>query len=281
MSARGEDWGAGGHPPQRPPFVRVLRAFPTLLRVAVAEMVAYRAEMVIWILTSTLPLVMLALWNAAAADGPLAGFGQAEFARYFAVTLLVRQLTGVWVLWELNHQIRTGALSPQLLRPVDPLWWQFAETLAAFPWRLLVLGPVLLAVGLWRPEVAFVPSAAQLAAFVVSLTGALLVAWFVQCLFGALAFWFEQSLGLFQVWFFAWALLGGYVIPLPLLPEGVAKAAAWLPFHASLGAPVEVLLGLAPVGRTLVVQGAWVLALGLLSRAVWRAGLRRYGAVGA
>jgi ABC-2 type transport system permease protein len=132
--------------------VRVARALPTLVRVAAAEMIAYRAEMIIWILTATLPLVMLALWNAAAANGPLQGFGQAEFARYFAVTLLVRQLTGVWVLWELNQQIRTGALSPMLLRPMNPLWWQFAETLAAIPWRLLVLGPVLAAVAVWRPD---------------------------------------------------------------------------------------------------------------------------------
>lgn len=262
-------------------MTRILRAFPTLLRVAVAEMVAYRAEMIIWILTSTLPLVMLALWNAASADGPLAGFGQAEFARYFAVTLLVRQLTGVWVLWELNQMIRTGALSPQLLRPMNPLWWQFAETLAAVPWRLVVLGPVLAGVAIWRPEILFVPSVPQALGFAVSLSFALLIAWFVQCLFGSLAFWFEQSLGLFQVWFFVWALLGGYVVPLPLLPPEVAKVAAWLPFHASLGAPVEVLLGLAPVGPTLAIQGAWVLILGVGSMVAWNAGVKRYGAVGA
>lgn len=262
-------------------MIRVLRAFPTLLRVAVAELVAYRAEMIIWILTSTLPLVMLALWNAASAEGPLQGFGQVEFARYFAVTLLVRQLTGVWVLWEMNHLIRTGGLSPQLLRPMNPLWWQFAETLAAIPWRLVVLGPVLGAVAVWRPEIAFVPSAAQAGGFVVSLLLALLVAWFVQCLFGVLSFWFEQSLGFFQVYYFVWALLGGYVVPLPLLPQRVADVAAFLPFHASLGAPVEVLLGIAPVGPTLLVQGAWVVALGVASTLAWRAGLARYGAVGA
>jgi ABC-2 type transport system permease protein len=262
-------------------LIQALRAFPSLLRIAVAEMVAYRAEMIIWILTATLPLVMLALWNAAAADGPLAGFGQADFARYFAVTLLVRQLTGVWVLWELNQQIRTGSLSPQLLRPMNPLWWQFAETVAAVPWRLVVLGPVLAAVAVWRPEILFVPAPAAAAGFVVSLFFALLVAWFVQCLFGVLAFWFDQSLGLFQVWFFVWALLGGYLIPLPLLPANVAAVAAWLPFHASLGAPVELLLGLAPIGRTLAVQAAWVAILGLGTLVGWRAGLRRYGAVGA
>lgn len=260
---------------------RILRAMPTLLRIAVAEMVAYRAEMIIWILTSTLPLVMLALWNAAAANGPLSGFGQAEIARYFAVTLLVRQLTGAWVMWELNYQIRTGSLSPMLLRPLHPLWWQFAETLAAIPWRLLVLTPLLGAVAFWRPELLFVPSFAQAAGFVASLVLALLVSWYVQCFFGALAFWFDQSVGLFQVWFFLWAVFGGYVVPLALLPPAVADVSRWLPFHASIGAPVEVLLGLAPIGPTLAVQAGWTLLFAAAFQWMWKRGVRRYGAVGA
>lgn len=262
--------------------MRLLRAFPTLLRVAAAEMVAYRAEMVIWILSATLPLVMLALWSAAADDGPLEGFGQLEFARYFTVTLVVRQLTGAWIVWELNQQIRTGTLSPLLLKPMSPMWFQLAETIAALPWRALVLAPIVAAVAVWKPEVLFVPDPARSAAFVVSVGLAFLLAWSVQCVFGTLAFWFEQSLGLWQVWFFVWALLAGYVVPLPLLPTGVREVAEWLPFHASLGAPVEVLLGIGPpIGQALALQAAWVAAFGALAAGLWSAGVRRYGAVGA
>ncbi len=262
--------------------MRILRALPTLLRVAAAEMTAYRAEMVIWILSATLPLVMLALWNAASAAGPLEGFGQTEFTRYFTVTLVVRQLTGAWIVWELNQQIRTGSLSPMLLRPMSPMWWALAETVAALPWRALVLLPIVAGVAVWRPEVLFVPDPVRALAFVVSVGLAFLVAWFVQCLFGTLAFWIEQSLGLWQAWFFVWALLAGYVVPLPLLPPGVREAAAWLPFHASLGAPVELLLGIgAPIAQVLAVQTAWVALFGALAAALWSAGVRRYGAVGA
>lgn len=262
-------------------LVRVARAWPTLWKVAVADMVAYRAEMVIWILSATMPLVMLALWDAAAAEGPLAGFGQAEFARYFTVTLVVRQLTGAWILWELNWQIRTGALSPALLRPLNPLWFNLASTLVAVPWRLLVLAPILAGLGWWRPEVAFWPGWPALGGFVVSVALAFLAAWLVQVVFGVLAFWFDQSLGFFSVYFAVWGLLSGYFVPLPVLPAWLRDAAAWLPFHATLGAPIEVLLGVSPVGPTLAVQAGWVVALGVLAVALWRAGVRRYGAVGA
>ena len=48
----------------------LIRALPDMLRVGAAGIVAYRAEMTIWILSATMPLIMLALWNAVAADGP-------------------------------------------------------------------------------------------------------------------------------------------------------------------------------------------------------------------
>ncbi len=69
--------------------MRFLRALPTLLRVGWSEMTAYRAEMVVWILSATLPLVMMALWNAAAESASLPGFSPTEVTRYFTVMLVV------------------------------------------------------------------------------------------------------------------------------------------------------------------------------------------------
>ena len=75
---------------------RVLRAYPTLLRVGLSEVVAYRAEFLIWILTTNMPLVMLAIWHAVAADGPVGRFGQKELQTYFLATLVVRILTSTF-----------------------------------------------------------------------------------------------------------------------------------------------------------------------------------------
>ncbi len=48
-----------------------VRALPTLARVGFAEAVAYRAEMFVWILSTTMPLIMMALWTAVARDAPV------------------------------------------------------------------------------------------------------------------------------------------------------------------------------------------------------------------
>src|SRR5262245_10480017 len=51
-----------------PVLRRALLAYPTLLKVGFADAIAYRVEFLIWILTTNMPLVMLALWGAVARE---------------------------------------------------------------------------------------------------------------------------------------------------------------------------------------------------------------------
>jgi ABC-2 type transport system permease protein len=48
------------------------------LRIGFAEMVAYRAEFLVWILTTNMPLVMMALWSAVAAEARWAASASAS-----------------------------------------------------------------------------------------------------------------------------------------------------------------------------------------------------------
>src|SRR5207248_1153487 len=100
---------------------RLWRAYPTLLRIGLAEAVAYRAEFIVWMLSMTMPLVMLALMSAVAREAPVGRFDQAGFVSYYLVTLIVRQMSGAWVVWEMVREIREGTLSLRLLRPLHPL----------------------------------------------------------------------------------------------------------------------------------------------------------------
>ena len=262
----------------------LLRAAPTLLRVAVAEMVAYRAEIVIWILTSTLPLIMLFVWDRVAEGGPVQGFDQAGFAAYFAAMLVVRQLAGSWVVWELNHQIRSGGLSPMLLKPLHPVAFFAAENLGDKPIRALVLVPIVGAIAYWRPGLVAALDPSSLGVLLVSLLCAWGLNFAVQLCFGCLAFHLDQSVGLFKVWFGLYALASGYLFPLALLPDWARVLCEQLPFRAMLAFPVEVATGLVQgpaLWRGLALQVAWLAAALLLARWLWRSGVRRYEAFGA
>jgi ABC-2 type transport system permease protein len=272
-------------PPSAPPqpsgrFVR--DTIPTLVRVGLAHMAAYRAEIFIWILTTTLPLVMFALWSSLAAEGPLGRFDGPTLSAYFLATLVVRQLASSWVVWELNELVRSGGLSPLLVRPIHPLWPLAGENLGALPIRVLVLVPVTIAWLALEPGTGarFALGALPLAAYAAAMS--LLLTFLVQAVLGLMALYTQQSLGLQDAWFAAWALLSGYLIPLELVP-GLADVARWLPFRAVGGVAVELALGLLD-GRAAAIalglQLAWIAAFAALLTWLWPRAMRRYEAHG-
>jgi ABC-2 type transport system permease protein len=227
---------------------------------------------------------MMLVWDQVVAEAPTAGMGQTEMARYFCATLFARQFTSSWVFWELNHEIRTGALSVQLLRPVGPLPLHLVSNIVVMPFRLLVLIPMSLIIALWRPEVLTWPEPSLFALGLLATALGFFINFTIQAMLGSLAFWIQQSLGLWSVWFGLFALASGYIYPLAVLSPTWERWLRRLPFHSTLGLPAELLAGnvdlstgLAGVGWQLFWLGLCLLGL----RALWSAGLRRHEAVGA
>jgi ABC-2 type transport system permease protein len=264
-------------------FVRAMRAFPTLLRIGVAEVVAYRAEFLVWILTTNMPLVMLALWHAVAADGPVGRFDQKQFTAYYLGVLVVRLATSNWMAWQMSMEIRDGTLSTKLLRPIHPMYTYAADHLSAIPMRILVVSPIVagLIVTSWGRLVRHDPK--LLLILLASLIGAWLLIYFSMVLLGSLAFFVESAMGPFELWIGVHAIFSGYLIPLEVLPGWVRGAANVLPFRFMLAFPVEALVGLlspAQALRQLGAQWLYVVVTAWLALRVWRAGIRRYAAFG-
>jgi viologen exporter family transport system permease protein len=262
---------------------RVLRAYPMLLRVGFAEVMAYRTEMIIWMLTTTMPLVNLALWSAVASTVPVGRFSPRDFTAYFLAVLIVRQLTGSWLVWQLNTEIKTGVLSHRLLKPVHPLIVYSSENLSAIPLRALICVPIaaiaLIASGSRQSH----PPLGTLVLCVASLVGAWFINFFTMTLIGALAFFMESSTAVFEIYLVLFMVLAGYLVPLELFPSWLRDAAQVLPFRYSLALPVELIIGLLDPARALselAVQWAFAAGTAVLALLAWRAGIRRFSAFG-
>lgn len=258
--------------------------FRVLLRAAWLDALAYRAEVVIWMLAGTFPLIMLAVWLPLVEEGALGSYTSGEFVAYYFGVLLVRQITGVWIVWDIEREIRLGELSPHLLRPAHPLLRYLAQAIADKPLR------VGLTAALFAGAVLLVPGAApRLAWFhLLALPPALLLAfalYFVmQTCTGLLAFWLTQVVAIQELWFGIYSLASGFTIPLDLFPPGVALVLRYLPFRSLLSFPLEILLGRigpAAIGEGLLLQLGWFLLFFGLLRLLWQRGLRQYSAVGA
>jgi ABC-2 type transport system permease protein len=264
-------------------LARAVRAFPTLLRIGVAEVVAYRAEFLVWILTTNMPLVMLALWHSVAANGPVGRFDQKQFTAYYLGVLAVRLATSNWMAWQMSMEIRDGTLSAKLLRPIHPLWAYAADHLAAIPMRVIVVSPIVAVLfgTAWDRLARHDPK--LMLVLVASLIGAWLLIYFSMVLLGSVAFYVDSAMGVFELWIGLHGIFSGYLIPLEVLGGWASKLAAVLPFRFMLAFPVETLVGLlspAEAARQLAAQWLYVAVTGVLALRVWRAGVRRFAAFG-
>jgi ABC-2 type transport system permease protein len=262
---------------------RALRAMPTLLRVGVAETLAYRAEFLVWILTTTLPLVMLGLWKSVADEAPFRSYASADFVAYYLATLIVRNLTGSWVAWQISEEIRMGAMSMRLLRPIHPFLALATSHVAAVPFRTLVALPFAVILLVSSGASALTTEPLQLAALVPSLVLAWLITFAMLFALGALAFWITKTMALLNLYFGLFSLLSGYLLPLPLLPSAVRAIAEWSPFRFMLSAPVELMtrsLSSREIALLLGGQAAWAAITLSLALFIWNRGIRHFEAVG-
>lgn len=259
------------------------RAFPTLLRVGFTEALAYRAELLVWVLSTTMPFIMMALWTAVARDQPVGPYNKEGFVGYFLATFVVRQLTGAWASWQINYEIRQGTLAMRLLRPISPLWSYAAENLGAVPMRVMVAVPVAtLSVLVVGPQ-AVPQQWWGWPLLMVAMLGGWLITFLANVCIGTMAFFIESSRHVMSVWLVLFFVLSGYMYPVEVLPPWLGRLVDWLPFRYQIGLPVEVMTSrhelpaaLALIGR----QWLWVVLLGALSVTMWRRGLRRFSAFG-
>jgi ABC-2 type transport system permease protein len=260
-----------------------IRSLPALFKVGFYEAVAYRAEMLVWVLSTTMPLIMLALWSAVARDAPVGRYGQAQFVAYFLATFIVRQLTGAWVSWQMNYEVRQGTLSMRLLRPIHPLWAYAAENLSALPMRMVVALPaaVIALIVLELRQLSVDPVLWLI--WCMAMLGAWLITFLANLSIGCLSLYMESSLKLMDVWLAVFFVFSGYLMPVELFPNWLKIVADWLPFEYQIGFPVGLMTAAYSRSAALLMlarQWAFVLLLWGLATALWRGGLKRFAAYG-
>jgi ABC-2 type transport system permease protein len=228
------------------------------------------------------PLVYLFVWAAAAGQGDVGGLGRDDFVLYYLCLIVVNQVTYPVSNWTVGDVIRYGSFSTWLLRPVPAVYEAVATDLATKTVCLPFVLAVTVALGLvLRPATAL--SGPTILAFLAALVLAQALRFALGYVLALLALWSSRADALLRLNDTFLFLLGGQVAPNALLPAALAGLSRALPFRYMVGFPVEVLLGqLSPAQVTsgFAIQLGWLLMVVFVHHLVWRAGLRRYTAVG-
>lgn len=254
-----------------------------LVRASVQVAVTYRGRMVLWVVTGFFPLLLMAVWLTVVAEsGPPAGWGTGDFLAYYAAAAVVWHASGQHVVWEWDHDLRTGDLSTKLLRPVHPVWQYAAADLGQ---RLVLtagLVPLLVVAALALPGLDYDLGPLEVLLLLLAVALAWVLGVVMASVVAILGFWSTQTT---NVWMLVWGLgsfASGWVAPLELMPGWLRSLALVLPFRSTLGFPAELAAGRLTGGEVAVgfaVGVVWTLVLSAVLVVGWRRGIRRYQAV--
>ncbi|MCL7454046.1 MAG: ABC-2 family transporter protein [Anaerolineae bacterium] len=227
-------------------------------------------------------LIYMFIWSTAAGEGTVGGLTRGDLASYYVVLILVNQLTFSTNNWTVGDAIRYGRFNFLLLRPLSPVYDALASEVAVkvvFMTFALPLAAILALLLRARFDLSLANSLAFLPA--------LLLAWALRWLWGywlaLLSFWATRADALLSLQESLIFLLAGQVAPVVLLPGPMQAAATILPFRYMVSFPVEILTGQlssSDLGIGFALQVGWLFVALALFVVLWRAGLRRYSAVG-
>jgi ABC-2 type transport system permease protein len=254
------------------------------MRIGISTQVQYRvANYFFMIGLIAEPIIYLVVWSTVAVQqgGEVGGFTPNEFAAYYIVWTLVRNMNVTSVgAWE-GH-IREGDLSRMLLHPIHPVHWDLGYFAG---WKLVTIVlwlPIAVALSvLFRPVFSVEPI--DIAVFGVAIWGAYFLRSLMYSNLGMVAFWTTRMGPILQVVMIFELLFSGRLVPLSLMPDWAQRLAAVLPFKWTFGFPIEALIGGLPPSELLgglAMQALWIVIAAFGIRLIWPLAVRRYAAVG-
>lgn len=260
---------------------KIIKTANVFLSTYYAYNLEYRAELFLWLLSSSLPFIMMGIWIEAATKGEFP-LDKLQFSRYFFAVFLVRAITPVWVIYDIEVEIVEGKLSHKLLQPIDPVWHHIAGHISErFARGIFLLGLVLLFFVLY-PQAFWLPNLGDFLLFLILVLMAFVLRFLIQYTLAMCAFWTERATAIEQLFQLPYIFLSGIIAPLEVFPELVRKIALWTPFPYVAHFPASVLVGFpVDIGRGLLVLFLWSAIFFGLNRWLWRLGLKQYSGMGA
>ena len=274
--------------PFRQAIERVFEKYQAIFSIGLQNTFVYRWNFLLRSLFGLIPLFgTIFIWRSifSGSSGEIAGYNLGEMIFYFLIVLLVENLvTPTEDEWQIAAEIREGQLSSLLLKPFDFLAYRSCIFIGSrLLYTAVTLLPVLAVFWWYRQYLQWPAHASTWLYFVPSLIMAGAIQFLIAYGLAMLAFWIlEISTVVFILYSFEY-FLSGRLFPLDAVPGIAGVVLRFLPFPYELYFPVAVLMEKIhgpQLWQGLFIQAAWVLLCLLAAKALWRAGLQRYEAVG-
>lgn len=269
-------------------MVARLQTWWTILRISLAERLAYRGDFALGTLMRFLPIItQIFLWYAIfknVKSGTIS-ITYEQMVAYYLLTMLTRAFSSMpGLAGSIAGQIRTGEIKKFLIQPIGLIEYYFLSRVAhKLAYYAVAIGPFALVFFLCRGYFDGWPEPHVLGVYVCSLLLSFLLGFYLEACMGLVGFWFLEVGSLLFVFMLFSFFLSGHMFPLDILPEPWPTLIMYTPFPYLAYFPSDVFLGRREGWNLyggLAIQAAWTVFFMLLSNWLLARGLKRYSAFG-
>jgi ABC-2 type transport system permease protein len=261
----------------------------TILRVSLAERLAYRGDFALGTLMRFLPIItQIFLWHAIfqnPATKQALGLSYEQMVAYYLLTMLTRAFSSMpGLASSIAAQIRTGEIKKFLIQPIGLMEYYFLSRVAhKLAYYAVAIGPFALVFFLCRGYFDGWPAPHVLCVYIISLLLSFLLGFYLEACMGLVGFWFLEVGSLLFVFMLFSFFLSGHMFPLDILPEPWPTLIMYSPFPYLAYFSSDVFLGRREGWELyggLAIQAFWTVFFMLLSNFLLARGLKRYSAFG-
>lgn len=271
-------------------FGHIKRVYGGFTRAGAQGAMAYRLNfMGFFIGESLYCFVMYFIWKAvfaASGEGTFMGFTMTDMTIYVFLANIVGFFTGTDSTKMLAEEIREGSIIMRMIKPVNVDMSLLATELGdKAVMSAFIFLPVMIGVEVYRyfalGYVAF--NFILFLGFVLSVILSYILSFYVNLIFGYLAFW------LMNIWGFSILkesiikFFSGSLIPLAFFPEIVRNIFEQLPFASLVYTPVMIYMGkLKGIDLAFAYgkQIAWIIVFVVIAKLMWRLAEKRLAVQG-
>lgn len=235
-------------------------------KIQILKSMAYKFDVYGNIIMQTIIMIATAFfWKALFKNADnLNGITVDTMLTYTVVSSMVSVLLTTNVEWRITESVKKGTIAIDLMRPVNIFKVFFAENLGNITALIFQnLLPIFL-IGSLIIKLPVPNSLTDGLLFIVSLTLAFLINWFIAVIFGMWAFTIIEMSALIQVKKHLIRLLSGSMIPIWFFPDWLRGILECLPFMYIYQMPISIYIGQYTKDsliRGLIIQSIWVLVL--------------------
>lgn len=266
-----------------------LRKYFNIFRASLTERITYRGDFLVGTVLRFLPMITtILLWQAiyvGSGAEDLSSYTYHDMIAYLLLVHISRMFSSMPGLANgIARDVREGTLKKYLLQPIDMIAYLLSYRVAhKTAYIVTSFLPYAVLFFLCRHFFPGWPEPGRLAAYFASLILAFLVGFFFETCIGMIGFWFLEVTSMLYVVNTLNFFVSGHMFPLDLLPSGWVMVLKALPFQYLAYFPAAVFLGKIKdedLVAALLIEAAWVLVFVVISRGLFRIGLRRYSAYG-